>query len=239
MLSSNKRRRTRQPLAKQLKLGASPFDELAQEYDAWFDSKGKLIFDIELEALQEVLPALTKPWLEIGVGSGRFAQALGIDNGIEPSINLVKMARQRQITTFWGRGEQRFFEDALFGAVFLITTLCFLDSPLVVLKEAHRILIPGGKIVLGLILEESPWGRYYEQKKIEGHPIYKYAKFYRCNEVTHLTIQAGFMGERIISTLFQKPGAVKHLEEPREGFYNDAGFVIIVAEKQKVENSWS
>ena len=45
------------------------------------------------------------------------------------------------------------------------------------------------------------------------------------------------MGERIISTLFQKPGAVQHMEEPKDGYYLDAGFVIIVAEKQISEVS--
>jgi hypothetical protein len=82
--------------------------------------------------------------------------------------------------------------------VFLISTLCFLESPLEVLKEAYRILVPGGKIVLGVVLKNSPWGHYYEQKKLEGHPIYKYATFYRCSEVAQFTLLADFTGERII-----------------------------------------
>jgi SAM-dependent methyltransferase len=213
----------------------NPFNDLANEYDAWFDGTAKLIFDIEVKAFQEILPSLPKPWLEIGAGSGRFSQALGIDTGIEPSINLVKLARQREITIFQGSGEQKIFEKAFFGTVFLITTLCFLESPLDVLKETHRILKPGGKIVLGLVLRDSPWGAYYEQKKIEGHRIYKHATFYKCNEVTRLTVQAGFMGEKILSTLFQRPGAVRQMEQPKEGYYNDAGFVIVVAEKRGEE----
>ena len=51
----------------------SPFDILASEYDAWFEQEGKLVFDIEVKAFQEVLPLLPGPWLEVGVGSGRFA----------------------------------------------------------------------------------------------------------------------------------------------------------------------
>jgi SAM-dependent methyltransferase len=213
----------------------NPFNDLAYEYDAWFEGKGKLIFEIEVKAFQEILPGLPKPWLEIGAGSGRFAQALGIEAGLEPSIKMVEMARRREVTTFWGRGEQQVFEEASFGTIFLITTLCFLGSPLEVLKEARRILAPGGKIVLGVVLKDNPWGQYYEQKKLEGHPIYKYATFYRCNEVARLTIKAGFTGERIISTLLQKPNLVQHLEEPREGYYPEAGFVIIVAAKSGEE----
>ena len=64
-----------------MKTDTSPFDELAAEYDAWFDKEGSHIFFNEVKAFQGVLPDLPKPWLEIGVGSGRFAQALGIETG--------------------------------------------------------------------------------------------------------------------------------------------------------------
>jgi SAM-dependent methyltransferase len=210
----------------------SPFDESAGEYDAWFDGKGKLIFDIEVKAFQGILTSLPKPWLEIGTGSGRFAQALGIDSGLEPSRNLAKIAQQRGIKTFEYKGEERIFEEGSFGTIFLVTTLCFLESPVDVLKEAHRILKPGGKIVLGVIPQTSPWGLQYTQKQAECHPIYKNAVFFKINEIARLSLQSGFMGERIISTLFQKPGEVQHIEEPREGLYSEAGFVIVVAEKR-------
>jgi SAM-dependent methyltransferase len=207
------------------------FNNLASEYDAWFDQAGKPVFEIELEALRKILPDLPKPWLEIGAGSGRFAKALGIETGLEPSIEMAKIARRRGINTFWCRGEQKVFEENSFGTVFLITTLCFLDDPLDVLKEARRILVPGGKIVLGVITKDSPWGQYYEKKKLEGHPVYKYTTFYQCREIAQFTLLAGFTGERIISTLFQKPDEVRCLEEPKEGFYSEAGFVIFVAVK--------
>ncbi len=80
-------------------------------------------------------------------------------------------------------------------------------------------------------MNDYPWGQYYQQKKAEGHRIYKYAKFYQCNEVTEFTLQAGFSGERIISTLFQKPDKVEYMEDPQEGYYREAGFVIIEAKK--------
>jgi len=212
----------------------SPFDNLAQEYDAWFDNEGRLIFSSEVQAFRELLPFLPKPWLEIGVGSGRFAQALGIETGIDPSARLVEMAKKRGINALLGEGEQEFFDEESLGTVFLIVTLCFLDSPLDVLKEANRILMRGGKIVLGLVLEESPWGRFYQLKKVEGHRFYKYATFYRYDDVIRLMAQAGFMNERTVSTLFQSPGEVRDVEESREGYFPDAGFTIIVAGKGKV-----
>ena len=214
---------------------ASPFDFLASAYDAWFEGEGKLIFAIEVQAFQAVLLSLPKPWLEIGVGSGRFAQALGIETGVDPSIKLVQIARRRGITAFLGRGEEELFEDGFFGTVFLIVTLCFVNSPLAVLKQACRIVVPGGKIVLGLVLGESPWGKLYEQKKKQGHRFYKYATFYRYDEVAKLLEQAGFSIKQVISTLFQRPDKVKRMELPQRGYSSSAGFTVIVAGKRDSE----
>jgi len=210
----------------------SPFDSLASAYDAWFREKGKLIFAIEVNAFKEVLPSLPKPWLEIGVGSGRFAQALGIETGIDPSAKLLEIAKGRVITVFQARGEEQSFNRETFGAVFLIVTLCFVDSPLAVLQEAHRILKPEGRIVLGLVLKESPWGKFYQIKKQEGHRFYKHATFYSYQEVERLLTDSGFAIEKIISTLFQKPGEVKEMEVQKDGFSTFASFTVIIAGKK-------
>ncbi|MFH0769443.1 MAG: class I SAM-dependent methyltransferase [Chloroflexota bacterium] len=211
---------------------SSPFDSLAMAYDSWFDEEGRLTFAIEVKALQEVLSLLPKPWLEVGVGSGRFAQALGIETGIDPSVKLLEVAQRRGITVFRARGEEQFFHAQTFGAVFLILTLCFVDSPIAVLQEACRILKPEGKLVLGLVLRESPWGKFYQSKKMQGHRFYKYASFYSYPEVERLLTDSGFTIEKVISTLFQKPDEVRKMESPREGFLADAGFTVITARKR-------
>ena len=92
----------------------SPFDDLASEYDTWFDKDGSLIFFIEVQAFKTLLSSLPKPWLEIGVGSGRFAQALGIETGIDPSIKLVQLARSRGVKAFQGRGEDKLYNNCVF-----------------------------------------------------------------------------------------------------------------------------
>ncbi len=114
----------------------------------------------------------------------------------------------------------------------MITTLCFCDSPLDVLKEVHRITVPGGKIALGTVLKESPWGRFYEQKKKKEHSRYKY-NFFQYDEVVRLLEQAGFSVEEVISTLFQKPNKAEHMELPQSGYSSSAGFTVIVAGKRK------
>jgi SAM-dependent methyltransferase len=235
MSSTNYQIRGSNTRGRQNNIEWSPFDDVALEYDGWFDREGSLIFFIEVQAFKALLPSFLKPWLEIGVGSGRFAEALGIETGLDPSSKLLHMARKRGINAFLGRGEQELFDEGSFGTVFLIVTLCFLDSPLEVLKEAKRILIPDGKLVLGLVLKESPWGQLYQRKKEEERRFYKYATFYSCDEVARLMVQAGFETEKIVSTLFQKPGEVHRTEDPREGYSPDAGFTIIVAGKKMTE----
>jgi SAM-dependent methyltransferase len=216
-----------------------PFIDLASEYDAWFDKEGSRIFLTEMRALAGLSPELPKPWLEIGVGSGRFAQALGIDAGVDPSIKMVDLARTRGVNAIVGRGEQRLFDEESFGTVFLIATLCFLDSPRSVLRETNRILMPGGKVVLGVVLKESPWGQLYEHKRARGHRFYRYATFYSFDEVARLLAQTGFAMERVVSTLFEKPESVhhleKHVEKPEEGYSADAGFTVMVAGKKSVQ----
>lgn len=209
----------------------SPFDQLAQEYDAWFDKEGRLIFETELLAFKKLLPLLPKPWLEIGVGSGRFAQALGIEVGIDPSQKLLEIAKTRGIEVYQAKGEDSFFKEESFGTVFLIVTLCFVDSPLAVLRETYRILSPDGKIILGLVLKDSPWGKLYITKKNEGHRFYRYANFYSFEEIEDFLSASGFRIEKVISTLFQEPNNVREIELPRDGFFRSAGFTVILGSK--------
>jgi len=203
---------------------------MAAEYDAWFDEEdGELIFDSEVKAFQQVLASLPEPWLEVGVGSGRFAQALGIETGIDPSAKLLEIAKQRGIKVLPGKGEELPFTGGSFGTVFLIVTLCFLDRPVIALREARRILRPDGKLVLGVVLLESPWGRFYQMKKEEGHRFYSHATIYSYREVESLLADSGFKLETVTSTLFQKPGEVKETEDPKDGLSADAGFTVVVA----------
>jgi SAM-dependent methyltransferase len=150
---------------------------------------------------------------------------------LTPSAKLLAIAKRRGINVFLGKGEERFFGEGTFGTVFLIVTLCFVDSPVAVLQEAYRVLKPRGKIVLGLVLRDSIWGQFYLTKKQARHRFYRYATFYSYQEVTELLEHTGFAIEKVISTLFQKPNEVVLIEPPRRGFFSDTGFIIVAARK--------
>jgi len=209
----------------------SPFDEMAEKYDSWYDTKGKLAFQIELAALKPLSPELPKPWIEVGVGTGRFAKELGIPKGVDLSAGLLAKAQERGIDVIGADGEEMPFRPETFGAVFLLTTWAFLDNPLAVMKESYRVLKPNGFLVNGYLDREGKWGASYVEKGRQGHPLFSHAHFATYSEVREITEKAGFEITETVSTLFQGPGEVVESEEPKSGYHPGASFVVVVARK--------
>lgn len=211
---------------------AKAFDGFAEDYDRWFDSpQGKILFQIEVGAIRLLMKGLEHPFLEIGVGTGRFAQELGIDFGIDPSAKELEIAEKRGINVENAKGEKLPFKVGSFGSVFIIFTLCFVENPLMVLSEVRRVLKNGGSLVVGLINKDSAWGELYAKKGKEGHPIYRHARFYSFNEVIKMIKSSSLDVEEYSSTLFQSPSDSPYMEYPLKGLISGAGFVCIRSKK--------
>ncbi len=204
------------------------FDALAQRYDRWYDGPlGQSVFPYEREALARAAEGTPRPWLEVGVGSGRFAEALGIRYGLDPAWNLLKMARSRGIQVVQGVAEALPFRDGVFGTVFLIVTLCFLQDLAQALKEIARVLQPSGSVITGLVPADSPWGQYYLKKQAQGHPFYRAATFYTVADLDLLAYRAGFVRVREVSTLFSPPGQPVLRDRVEETLDPYAGFLAL------------
>ncbi|MBI4846964.1 MAG: class I SAM-dependent methyltransferase [Nitrospirae bacterium] len=208
------------------------FDHLAEDYDKWFDApEGKILFDAEIEAVKLLMKDISKPFIEIGVGTGRFAKALGIEFGIDPSQEVLKIAEKRGIKVKMATGEKLPFEDESFGGVFILFTLCFVENPQKVISEAKRVLKKAGGLIVGIINRESQWGKFYQRKKNDGHPIYKHAMFYSVSEVKEIIEKAGLSVEAYSSTLCQPPSEKPVKEIVNNKLVHDAGFICIRAKK--------
>ncbi len=208
------------------------YNQDAANYDAWFDTpRGAAIFAAEFDALQPLTAGLPRPWLEVGVGTGRFAAALGIDVGVDPAFLALKLAHHRGITTIAAVGEALPFRSNSFGAVVINVTLCFVEDPQSVLHEVHRVLKPEGCLVVGLVPSESSWGRRYQQRATEGHPYYSAAHFIRLPEFFALLSTAGLQLLRSRSTLFWPPNSEPRVQTVRDGASPSAGFVAMLAAK--------
>jgi SAM-dependent methyltransferase len=213
----------------------SPFEKLADKYDAWYDGKGRPVFETELAALRPLLVDLPRPWLEVGVGTGRFAQSLGIPQGVDPSPALLEKARARGIDVLYGEGEELVFRAGSFGTVFLLTTWEFLRDPARVLRECRRVLQPEGRLVNAYLDRDGKWGKSYAERGRQGDALFRHAHFDTHEDVTHLTRQAGFEVIRTVSALFQGPGEVVTREAARPGFVRGASFVTLVASPRSIQ----
>ncbi len=154
------------------------FDRFALRYDRWYEKPfGKSVYNLEIEAIRTVLPPFRRA-LEVGVGTGRFASALGIRFGLDISLSELLIARSRGIDVVLGDAHRMPFPGATFDMELIVVSICFFEHPDIVLKEVARTLSPGGYAILGLVLEESPWADFYAEKGRKGHPFYSIARFY-------------------------------------------------------------
>jgi len=147
---------------------------------------------------------------------------------------MLKMAADRGIRTYTGRGEQLPFESESFDGLLMALSLCFIQAPDQALNECFRVLRPTGHLLLGVIPAENDWGKLYVKKKTEGHPIYSLATFRSVSEIIALVETTGFLLQKAASTLFWKPQAPGE-DSPRvdEGISSEAGFVGLLFRKNQ------
>ncbi len=199
-----------------------------EEYDSWYEWHSD-IFKAELEALKPMVEKYPSPKLEIGVGTGRFAQALGIEYGIDSDEGMLTLAKRRGIITRVGTGENLPYRKGTFYLVLLSTTLPFLKDARKVMEEAHRVLVDDGGIVIGFIPRDSHFGRKYTKMGEEGDARFKNAHFYTIDEVESL-LEDLFFIVRMRSTLLGDDVSL----EVVDGYCEDASFVAI--EGVKIQN---
>ena len=205
------------------------FDQEAARYDAWYSTTlGQVIFAAEVAALRPLLEGLPHPWLEVGVGSSRFASALGVEVGIDPAVGALALALSRDIQVAAARGEALPLRVATFGAVLFVVTLCFVGDLLAALREARRVLQPGGGLVLGLVLAEGPWGQVYQECAAAGHPYYQRAHFFTRADLASLLAAADLHSVRTRSALFSPPDAEPSAADARDGDDPTAGFTALL-----------
>ncbi|MBN1167469.1 MAG: class I SAM-dependent methyltransferase [Methanospirillaceae archaeon] len=166
------------------------FEQYAEEYDVWYEEH-RFLYQSELDRVKRFLPSDTSRIIELGVGSGRFAVPLAIPSGMEPSIALGRMAYKRGIAIVRGRVEFLPVRQSSCQAVLLMFVICFLADPMVALQEIHRILVPGGFLVIGFIRRDEKSGIKENNNRKKGKFL-AHARFYTCQEVAMLLESSGF-----------------------------------------------
>ncbi len=206
-----------------------PFERFPQAYEAWFE-KHSTLYEAEIKAIRTLLPPFKKG-VEIGVGSGRFAVPFGIATGVEPSGKMAEISRSKGIEVIEGVAEALPVEDESFDLALMVTTICFVDDPLLSLQEIHRILKPEGCVIIGFVDRDSALGRQYEKNREESR-FYGEARFYSADEVAGLLKKAGFSEIVCAQTLFGD--TLEQMETSVKKGCGEGAFVAIRARKGRL-----
>jgi SAM-dependent methyltransferase len=182
-------------------LQTEPFESHTAEYEAWFE-KYPAVFESEMLAIRSQFEKLPEnlTGIEVGLGTGRYAGPLGIREGVEPALNMRRVARSRGIDAMDAMAEQLPYKDLHFDFV-LFVTICHLANAAGALHEAHRVLKRDGSVLVGFIDRNGAIGKEYEARR--PHSVfYKHARFYSVDDVRVLLKQARFKNPEFVQTLF-------------------------------------
>ena len=207
----------------------NPFETHYAEYDAWFDRNAN-VYESELLAVREVLPP-PGDWVEIGVGSGRFASRLAIPTGVEPAGGIAALARRRGVNVLKGKAECLPLQGESIDAAFLITTLCFVNDVDLTFLEVARVLRPDGHAIVAFIPKDSRFGELYCANVPEDR-FFRHASLHTKRRVFDAIVAAGLVIERVVQTLTGSPErANDRIEPPTEG-HERGSFVVAKAFKR-------
>jgi SAM-dependent methyltransferase len=203
-----------------------PFEKHTERYERWF-SENRGTYLSELDAVRALLPE--GDGVEIGVGTGRFAAPVGIGFGIDPSGEMIAIARKRGIEVVRGIAEALPLRRSSLSTALMVTTICFVDSPRRAMEEAYRILRPGGSLIIGFIDRSSPLGRQYMDHRNES-AFYRAASFYSVDEMRGYLMEAGFRRFAFVQTICRPSPSITTKEPVKKG-HGKGSFVVVRARK--------
>lgn len=175
------------------------YDRQAKKYDAWFEIHND-IFLKELAILKEHL-AFREKALEVGIGPGRFAKALKISVGIDPSLEMIKLCQEKGIEAILGVADKLPFKSGKFEQVFFITSLCFLAEVDKAITEAKRVLKNDGVMTIAFIDKDSELAITYQKSR---DFYFKHAVFFAMDELLVKMKQFNFKSFKMHGTNFNK-----------------------------------
>ncbi|MGE3727043.1 MAG: class I SAM-dependent methyltransferase [Candidatus Sericytochromatia bacterium] len=190
----------------------------AQAYDQWFELYAGT-FASEVKLLKSLLPDFHSA-LEIGVGSGRFAQALGISIGVEPELAMAELARKRGIQVIAGQAEALPFAENTCDFLLMVTVLCFVSDRIQSLQEAWRVTQPGGYLLIGTLDPAQSW----VHNRLQKGQFLSQAKPVSLSQLQAELRAIGWQEQKCAQTLVNEPQP-GHLLEPFSQSKGKGGFV--------------
>jgi ubiquinone biosynthesis O-methyltransferase len=173
------------------------------DYERWRDgSLGAVTERIELDLVLDLArPLAEKHVLDVGCGDGMLSAAAAARGahvtGMDTSLEMLEAARRRAssqgVVIQFEHGDVGAlpFRDASFDVVLAVTVLCFVGDAAAALREIARVLVPGGRLVLGDLGRWNLWaGRRY-LRGLLGSQTWRGVRFRTARELKALVRSAG------------------------------------------------
>jgi SAM-dependent methyltransferase len=146
--------------------------------------------------------------LDVGCGSGsalKLAQELGWDaEGVDFDPQAVDAARRKGLSVRIGSLPNQHYSDESFDLVLMSHVLEHVHEPLHTLAEIHRVLRPGGTLVV-ITPNADSWGhRHFGSSYVSLEPP-RHLRIFNGNTLTTIVNRAGFARSAISSTLSTTP----------------------------------
>lgn len=187
-------------------------------YERWRASRlGSVTEALEQTRILNLIgPVEGRRILDLGCGDGlltrtlaeRGAWAVGID--VDRAMLHVASARsvrsQRQPSRFVeGRIEQLPFLDRSFDVVVIVTVLCLVADRVGAVREAARVLRPGGRLVIGDLGRWSVWAARRRVKAWLGSQLWQSAHFSTAPGLSRLVRRSGLIVEAVRGFVYYPP----------------------------------
>jgi len=183
------------------------FDRIADRYDDWYRTKtGRYVDRTEKWLVFSMLRTKSGRALDLGCGTGNYTLELkrrGFDViGLDASEGMLRIARSKGLNCIRGDAYSLPFPDGSFDLVLSVTMFEFIHEPEKVLREIHRVLRPGGEVLIGTMNGRSLWFLFKRLKSIFVETAYRYARFYTPSELEGLLRKAGFINVESAGVIF-------------------------------------
>jgi ubiquinone/menaquinone biosynthesis C-methylase UbiE len=154
--------------------------------------------------------------LDLGCGDGLLvttlatqrARAVGIDvnhAALQAATSRADRAGVEGARFVEGRIEGLPFPDDTFDLVTAVTVLCLVPDRSAALREAARVLRPGGRLVIGDLGRWSAWAARRRIKAWFGSRMWRSAHFWTAADLSRFIEQAGFNVQAIRGSVYYPP----------------------------------